>query len=67
MVYLVGCLCFLSSRVVCSAHHSVATTEGDELHIQTLLPTAFLRALPVEDTDGSLKVGRGKMSFFLQF
>lgn len=63
-VYLAGCLCFFSSRVVCSAHHSVATTEGDALHIQTLLKTTFLRAFPVEDTDGSLKVGRGKMSFF---
>ena len=41
-----------------------ATTEGDQLYIQILLPTAFLRAFPVEDTDGSLKVGRGKMSFF---
>ena len=41
-VYWTGCLCFLSSRVVCPAHHSVATTEGDELYIQILLPTAFL-------------------------
>lgn len=50
-VHRTGCLRFLQFQSCLSCSSLCATTEGDELYIQILLPTASLR-------DGSLRVGK---------